>query len=391
MASPKMERTRYPGIYKRGGRYVAVWRHRGKQVKSFHRTLAEAREAKATREAGDKRPTSKRTFEDYFEEWIESYAGRTQKGFAETSRPEYKRAIENLVLDRWGTWRLADIDPTDVRRLFTDLRDDGISTAGIKKVRAVLSAMFATAVEDGLVRSNPARGVRIPAPLLDDDEAEPEERRQALTRSELALLLSAMEGEWRLFFELLVHSGMRISEALGLTWEHVDLGESPRLRIREQFYKGKRRPLKSSHSRRDVPLSPGMTAKLLAHRAATFQGDKAPVFPTPRGSVYTPSMVEERGLKPALKATGLEGIFGQGKRFHVFRHTCASLLFEAGRNVKQVQELLGHADPSFTLRTYVHLMDEGVGDVAFMDEVVRATGGQHNTRKEAQVTAGVNG
>jgi hypothetical protein len=44
-----------------------------------------------------------------------------------------------------------------------------------------------------------------------------------------------------------------------------------------------------------------------------------------------------------------------------FRHTCASLLFEAGRNIEQVQEWLGHADPGFTLRTYVHLLDAGVG------------------------------
>ncbi len=47
--------------------------------------------------------------------------------------------------------------------------------------------------------------------------------------------------------------------------------------------------------------------------------------------------------------------------FHTFRHTCASLLFEAGRDVKQVSEWLGHADAGFTLKVYVHLMDAGVG------------------------------
>jgi integrase len=47
--------------------------------------------------------------------------------------------------------------------------------------------------------------------------------------------------------------------------------------------------------------------------------------------------------------------------FHTFRHTCASLLFDDGRNIKQVHEWLGHADPRFTLRTYVHLLDAGVG------------------------------
>ena len=47
--------------------------------------------------------------------------------------------------------------------------------------------------------------------------------------------------------------------------------------------------------------------------------------------------------------------------FHTFRHACASLLFDDGRNIKQVQEWLVHDDPGFTLRAYVHLLDAGVG------------------------------
>ncbi len=71
-------------------------------------------------------------------------------------------------------------------------------------------------------------------------------------------------------------------------------------------------------------------------------------------------------MKPAAKAAGLtverNGEAVPWVSFHSFRHTCASLLFEEGRNVKQVSEWLGHADPGFTLRTYVHLLDAGVGD-----------------------------
>jgi integrase len=69
--------------------------------------------------------------------------------------------------------------------------------------------------------------------------------------------------------------------------------------------------------------------------------------------------------------------------FHNFRHTSASLLFEAGRNVKQVSEWLGHADPAFTLRTYIHLMDDGVGDAAFLDEAVTADSAQVKARLSA--------
>lgn len=46
--------------------------------------------------------------------------------------------------------------------------------------------------------------------------------------------------------------------------------------------------------------------------------------------------------------------------------------------MKQVQEWLGHADPGFTLRTYVHLMDDGLGDANFLDGAVRVKGGSRS-------------
>jgi Phage integrase, N-terminal SAM-like domain len=141
----KMERTSTPGIYRRGKRYVVVWRHRGRQRKEFFGTLAEAREAKGRRQAGERRPASRVGFEDYYEGWIESYAGRTARGFSSSSREEYRRTIESHALPRWATWRLADVEPADVRELFGDLRRSGNSTSAIKRLRAALSAMFATA------------------------------------------------------------------------------------------------------------------------------------------------------------------------------------------------------------------------------------------------------
>jgi integrase len=45
---------------------------------------------------------------------------------------------------------------------------------------------------------------------------------------------------------------------------------------------------------------------------------------------------------------------------HRFRHTLASLLFAEGRNAKQVAAWLGHRDPAFTIRTYIHPLDDGL-------------------------------
>jgi integrase len=375
----KLTTTSTPGIFRRHvkdcdgeGRcecsYVLVWRHRGRQHKETHRTYAEAREAKGSREAGEKRPTSKVGFADYFEEWIESYAGRTARGFSETTRPEYRRPIEAHAVPKWGTWKLADVEPADVRDLFGAMRKAGKSTSAIKKLRAALSAMFATAVDDGLLRSNPVQGVRIPA---GQTEEAGEERAKALTRRELALLLAAIPADWRLFFEFLAVTGLRISEAVGLRWEHLGLGENPKVMVREQFYKGQRKRLKSRAGRRDIPLSQGMAARLLAHRRDTYRGSQSPVFASGAGTELLPANVYRRTLSPTAIDLGhvveVAGPDGRPRSrstvsFHTFRHTCASMLFEDGRNVKQVAEWLGHTDPGFTLRTYVHLLDAGVGE-----------------------------
>src|SRR5829696_6040632 len=96
----KLESTTTPGIFRRHikgclrGRcecsYVVVWRHRGRQHTATFRTLAEAREAKGNRDAGDRRPVARVGFEEYFDSWIKSYSGRTARGLAERSRSLYR-------------------------------------------------------------------------------------------------------------------------------------------------------------------------------------------------------------------------------------------------------------------------------------------------------------
>jgi integrase len=347
--------------------------HRGKQHKETFRTLAEAREAQARRRAGDGPPASKVTVEAYFDEWIETYAGRTAQGLSDRSRTLYRRAIEDRVIPEWGTWRLGEVEPVDVRRLYAKLREEGVSTSVLRLVRAAASAMFATAVEDGVLRLSPVSGVRIPAaPRLD----EADEPAKALTKEELRLFLAAVGEEWELFFLFLAQTGLRISETFGVNWEHLDLGRTPRLMVREQVYEGERKRLKSKSGRRNLPLSPGLAERLRVHRRDHFTGEKKPVFTTATGEGLRRSNVANRVLSPAAKAAGLvvdrDGVEVPWVSFHTFRHTCASLLFDNGRNVKQVSEWLGHADPSFTLSTYVHLLDDGIGGAEFFDEAIYA-------------------
>lgn len=99
MSTPKMETTRHPGIYRRGSRYVVVWRHKGRQHKSVHRTLAEAREAQGQRrQTAERAPVSRQSFEDYAREWLTAYQGRTARGFTARSRDAYRRTLEQLAI-----------------------------------------------------------------------------------------------------------------------------------------------------------------------------------------------------------------------------------------------------------------------------------------------------
>jgi integrase len=104
----------------------------------------------------------------------------------------------------------------------------------------------------------------------------------------------------------------------------------------------------------------------MAERLRAIEGPTGTLaFTTITGKRLNRSNLYRDVLHPAAVRAGVPWV-----SFHNFRHTCASLLFAAGKNVKQVQVWLGHADPGFTVRTYIHLMDEGLGDADFLDDVV---------------------
>jgi integrase len=273
--------------------------------------------------------------------------------------------LERWAIPHFRGCRLDEVEPPDVRDFIGELEEADLRPNSIRAILAPLKAMYATALEDGAVRSNPTVNVRIGAGR--DSEEEGREVR-AMTRAELARLLGCVPEDWRLLMELLAHSGLRISEAVGLTWANVKFGAAPRLLVRRQDCRGELGPLKSASSRRDIPLSPGMARRLWAARGSHGKTDR--VFTSPEGFPLAYGNLRRRVLVPATEAAGLEWV-----TFHSFRHTCASLLFEAGRDVKQVAEWLGHADAGFTLKVYIHLMDGGVGDAAFMDEAVKVGNG----------------
>ncbi len=384
MAAPKLVKTRTPGVYKRGGRYVVRYRHRGQERKRFARTYDEARALKATLEAdmrrGEHRETGAVTFETYARDWIDTYQGRSTRGFRESTRVGYRRTIEQKAIPFFAkrTALLSELEPRDVRAFVAWLFDEKaqgrkLAASTVRGHVAALKVLLATAVEDGLLRHNPAVGVRISSPGATGREQDAEKRR-ALDSDELGRFLRACPAEWEPFFRLLAMTGLRISEAIELRWKDIDFG-AKRLRVRRQFYEGVVAPPKSKNGKRDIPLSTVM-ARVLWPR----QRDPDDlVFTGPRGLRVDHAWLWRQQLEPARDAAGVPWV-----TFHTFRHTCASILFAEGKNPKQVQMWLGHSDPGFTLRTYVHLIDDGLGDADFLDAAKWATDGPHEPRERGQ-------
>jgi site-specific recombinase XerC len=96
--------------------------------------------------------------------------------------------------------------------------------------------------------------------------------------------MESIPEDWTPFFEFLTVTGLRISEAFGLRLEHLRLVENPMVEVREQFYRGKRRKLKSGAARRDIPLGDEISARLSAYRRDNSQGPRTPVFASSTGT-----------------------------------------------------------------------------------------------------------
>ncbi|MBA3366122.1 MAG: hypothetical protein H0U03_10115 [Actinobacteria bacterium] len=109
-------KTKTPGVYKRGGRYVVLYRDpNGRQRKRSAATMAEARAVQADLRSavarGTYRAQSNVTFAEYAATWIESYGGRTSRGIEAHTRADYRKRLDMDAIPFFGRIKLAAIEP----------------------------------------------------------------------------------------------------------------------------------------------------------------------------------------------------------------------------------------------------------------------------------------
>jgi integrase len=345
-------------VYRRGSRYVVVYRADGRQRKEAVATLAQARELKLRRTAEESERRRGPTLHAYALGWCDRYAGSGHDTASERTREEYRRLLTTFALRYFDErTRLRELDRRSLGAFVTWLtRERGpggpLCDRSIRNVLTPLRGCLQAADGEGLVDSDLCAQLVLPRRR----GGKPHEfvERRFLTRMQLARLLEEIPLEWRPFFDLLAATGLRISEAIALRVMDVD-PELPAVHVRRAIVDGQLTIPKSRHGLRTVPISLRLAARL-NELAATRAGAEDLLFRGPRGGPVRPNNLRQRVLVPAAERAGVPWA-----RFHTLRHTCASLLAEAGAGPIRLQRWLGHHSAGFTLDTYGHLIEGDLG------------------------------
>jgi integrase len=258
----------------------------------------------------------------------------------------YRTGIKLHVLPALGSRQVSTISPDDLVAWYASQRRSGSAAWSIRARWVPLRSLLGYAARNGLITANPADVLRRrERPKL----GRPRDR--FLTSAEIEALLSKSRGSASLIVPLLLFSGLRIGELLGLTWGDIDFGRRE-IRVRYQMSrKGNVRiPLKTENGRREVILMAEVAHRLRKARlAARFAADGDLIISNGLGRT-----LGHRKLS-ALFATTRDAAGLEGVTPHTCRHTFASILIDQGRTVEFVSQQLGHASTKTTWDTYVHL------------------------------------
>ena len=241
--------------------------------------------------------------------------------------------------------------------MYNQMVNKDLSSSTVKNTHAVLSSALKQAIKWNILFRNPAELVDLPRTTKNEEKTlTPEQAMQFIE----ACTYSRM----KVLFTLMLSTGIRPGEALGLKWDDIDFNTNNITINRSLSRPGGKWllvPPKTHKARRSIPLPSVVMLDLKEHRDNQNEekansndrtyNDHGFVFVTQTGEPFSDRNIIRTYFKPLLKNEGLPDI-----KLYGLRHTCATLLLSYGENIKVVSERLGHADKALTLRTYAHVL-----------------------------------
>jgi integrase len=275
---------------------------------------------------------------DFGATWIDERPGLRPK----TVRL-YGYLLRAHIAPHFATVTVAGVTLARVRRWRKALLDSGVSAVTAAKAYRLLRAILNTAVDDGLIRSNPCRVKGA------DKETSPE--RPVLTVAQVYALADAIGLRYGALVQLATFASLRWAELAALRPEDIDL-DACTVRVTRQidYLPGGGHsfgPPKSKAGRRVVPF-PDLIAPDLRQHLDRLGPSAVLVFTSPDGKPLRHSNFYRRAWMPALETVGLKGV-----HLHDLRHTGNQFSADAGANIRELMERMGH-DSTRAALIYLH-------------------------------------
>ena len=337
---------------------------------------------------GDFFEPSKMTVSQWFDTWLRDYCG--DKKYLTVT--QYKSMTETHIKPALGAVKLCKLTPPMIQAFYNELQRTGrtvkekdketgkvterkepLSAKTIRNIHGIMSKSFSVAVHQGLIKRNPVELATLPR--VEKQEICP------LTDAQIKAFMQACSGhEYERVYKLILFTGLREGEAMGLTWDCVDF-QTGVLKINKQLQKRPERdggytfaPLKNDKAR-TITAAPFVIQLLKEQEKAQIQQRlKAgevwqgwqDMEEHKTGLVFTRDSGRHLDVTMLYKAYKklAEQIGAPDSRVHDLRHTYAVLSLQNGDPIKTVQDNLGHATAAFTLDVYGHVSEKMKEDSA---------------------------
>jgi integrase len=314
---------------------------------------------------GERVTLTKATFAEVAEQWFES-----KRHLRPWTHKNYRAALDNVLLPRLGSMKLAAITPEHIATLIRDLERKGIrgkplSASMIETYLRPLQGTMTFAMRRGMIAVNPC------SLLTRDDRPLRRERKQdhVWSDEEIQALIEAAERlarqptsryDYAPLIRVALFTGLRLGELLGLQWQDLDLHEGVLYVHRQWTRMHEYTSPKTKAAVRRIPLSDDMTRHLAAFKLRSGHSkDEDPVFAVRNRKPLGHRNVTRRGFEPAASEAKIEGV-----TFHSMRHAFASRMIDRGISSTVLAALMGHESSTITERRYIHLFDRQRTDEA---------------------------